>query len=159
MSNIAILPAWFMEMNSRLPSLRDPYQLRPPALGDGREIKNRPRRAMLGIKKVQPVIQHSGGEPALPVISRDQLHIDGAARVWNVDGAQNLAAFQIPHSDAAAKIHPARHRSLHKFQARSKSSTSVFSTPVSSTAFSALMAAPSPASSFVPFSFTLPRAT
>jgi len=43
--------------------------------------------------------------------------------------------------------------------AKSKSNTSASFTPVSSTAFSEEMAAPSPVSSGVPFNFTLPRAT
>src|SRR5439155_589495 len=62
------------------------------------------------VDEVQLVVEHAGGVRASFAVSRNQLHVDGAAGAGDVDRAHDLTVLEIPYADAAAQIESARHR-------------------------------------------------
>src|SRR5260370_41074596 len=70
-----------------------------------------------------------------------------------------LATESIGKKQGAQKNTPARLVGRVRYYTRSKSRTSAYFTPVSSTVFSAEIGAPPPSARAVPFSLTLPRST
>src|SRR6202023_1940888 len=87
---------------------RNTHQLRPAALCDGSEVEDRLRGAVSGVQQIQVVVEHSRREATLDGVTGNQLDVDGAAGVWDNDGAQDFPAFEVPDPHAAAQVGIAR---------------------------------------------------
>src|SRR5262249_34720348 len=88
--------------------MRDLHQLGPAALLNRGEVKDGFRCPPVCFYQIELVVHHSGGEAACFGVAGNQFHVNGAARIGNADGAENLAAHEVPDTDAPAQIEPAR---------------------------------------------------